>query len=127
MLGVYRVFRRHWDRMNRFLQIILTYHIVCGGWLLFRAETASQAREMAAAVFTNFQITHMLAAAGDLIKVILPLMMLLFIQISQSRANDSLVVLRWLPYFRYPLFWILIFLIVGTGSLQEAPFLYFQF
>ena len=39
------------------LQMLITFHLVCIGWLLFRSQTISQAWEMFARIFTDFRMT----------------------------------------------------------------------
>ncbi|MDP6882854.1 MAG: MBOAT family O-acyltransferase, partial [Rhodospirillales bacterium] len=46
MIWAYYTIRKHWDRMHVFVQMILTFHLACGGWLIFRATSMGQAAEM---------------------------------------------------------------------------------
>jgi len=68
LLCAYRPFRRPkgapppaWPR--RLLQIIVMFNLACFGWLLFRAQTITQAWEMCRLIFTDFRITPF-AVAG---------------------------------------------------------------
>lgn len=55
---------------------IVTFHFVCLGWLLFRAETTSQAWNMLALIFANLEGTPFSAfASATIVLYVLPLML----------------------------------------------------
>jgi len=119
--------KKYWDRMPVIIQIFLMFHVACGGWLVFRAESLSMASEMASALVTNFNFVYPSEFMIILSKVALPLVILLIIQFFQDSKNDTLVVISWPSYLKYPFYCGLVLLIVGIGDLSDRPFLYFQF
>jgi D-alanyl-lipoteichoic acid acyltransferase DltB (MBOAT superfamily) len=119
--------RKYWDRMNAFVRIILTFHIVCGGWLVFRAPTLGQAMDMFNGVFTNFSVASNPQFYGSFLEVLAYSSVLIIVQLFQERHDETLIVLAWPSYVRYAFFALLGSLIVVFGDFGGRPFIYFQF
>lgn len=127
MIGIYYLIRHHWDRMNVFLQIFLNYQIACIGWLIFRTSSIEQAWEMLKSIALNFHFTQLIALKVSIINFLAFTSILITIQIFQDWKNDTLIVLRLHPVFRYAYYSMLGALILAFGSFDERPFIYFQF
>ena len=123
----YYLFKRTWDRMSRLVQIFLTFHIACVGWLIFRAPTLGQSLDMFLSLFTNFKLDLSLLPQYIGIQVFFLVLILVTVQIFQERKNDALVVLTWPAYIRYPFMALLFILIIVFGDFGGRPFIYFQF
>ena len=102
-----------------------TFHAVCFGWLLFRAESMQVVAGMLHAMvqkprlfpeFTSW--LFQLAVLG------LPL---LAVQILQERTNDSLAPLRLSIVPRTALYMLLILLFLLLANTGSRAFIYFQF
>jgi len=126
MIWGYYYVRKGWDKLNPYLQILLTYHLACGGWLIFRANSMGQAVDMVKSLFTNFNPTNPVLADMGL-KIITFSAILIVIQIFQDWKKDTVIVLR-LPVFAQLTFFVFIVsLALVFGDFSDRPFIYFQF
>ena len=114
---------------RRVVGILVTFHVVCFGWILFRADSMQTVGEMLTQIFTNFHpevFTQFVAGY----KGVFFLMVLGYVLHFMPRSADSLMQ-RWVS--RSPLFvqaFILaasIFIVVQLKSAGVQPFIYFQF
>ena len=127
MIGVYYLTRHYWDKMNLFLQIFLNYQIVCLGWMIFRADTMEQAWEMLKSILVSFSFAQVVDLKISLIKFLAFTTILITVQIFQDWKNDTLIIFRLPPAFRYAYYSLLGTLILVFGNFEERPFIYFQF
>ncbi len=108
-----------------FLKIILFFHVILLGWLLFRAQSVTQITAMATALFSNCQLMQQ-----DLlpwIKFIFIISPLLLVQIGQWKSKNLMFMYQlplWPKTFCYAL---MIYLLLGWGVMDTVEFLYFQF
>jgi len=107
------------------LKMIVFFHLMVLGWLLFRAESIHQIGEMLYALFTNFKFD------GQLIKswikagaFILPLVS---VQIWQYRSNDLMVMYKQQWLLKTFLYAVMTYLLIGWGVMNAQEFIYFQF
>ena len=114
---------------RRVVGILVTFHVVCFGWILFRADSMQTVGEMLTQIFTNFHpevFTQFVAGY----KGVFFLMVLGYVLHFMPRSADSLIQ-RWVS--RSPLLvqaFILaasIFIVVQLKSAGVQPFIYFQF
>jgi D-alanyl-lipoteichoic acid acyltransferase DltB (MBOAT superfamily) len=112
------------SRAWRALGVLLTFHLVCAGWLLFRAESLAHAGALAAALASA-------PAAGLAGSWLLPLLALLLplalIEGAQAKSGDPEVVLRWPLPLRTLVYAGVFAGLVLLGEDFGEPFLYFQF
>jgi hypothetical protein len=113
--------------MNPFVQIILTYHLACVGWLIFRAPSLDQAGQMLASIFVNFRAVDSTALGQGALTLAALTSIPLGVQLFQEWKNDTLVVLSWPRIFRDAFIILLVILIVAFGEFGGRPFIYFQF
>ncbi|MGD9873492.1 MAG: MBOAT family protein [Kiritimatiellia bacterium] len=111
----------------RVVHTIGFFHLVCLGWLLFRAESLSQIGSMLSALFTNFVwpdqavLTNLLAAIfffGGLMMII---------EWFQFRTSDLYVVLKWPVAVRVIVYLLMFYGLVIFGVQDAQSFIYFQF
>jgi len=126
-IWLYYYTRKYWDWLAWPVQIFLTYLVACGGWVFFRARDLDQALAMLKAVFTNIDFANIGLLADDIIKFAALVSILVTIQVFQDRAKDTLIVLRWPAFIRYPLFMLMGVLVLVYGDFGDRPFIYFQF
>ena len=101
-----------------------TFLLVCLGWVLFRAESLTQAGQLLHALVSRTT----LGVAGDWLAPLFGLITpVLFVQILQARSGDLDVVLRGPVWLRASVYTLLFFGIVLLGEDFGTPFLYFQF
>ena len=122
----YYQWRKPWDSMNRYVQIVLTFHLVCVGWLIFRAPTLAQAWEMGIDLFSNWQIGDMEFLTA-LLKFVAFASILFVVQIIEEVKDDRLVLMRLPKPLLVPLYAGMGALILAFGHFGERKFIYFQF
>ncbi|HJR07925.1 MAG TPA: MBOAT family O-acyltransferase [Pyrinomonadaceae bacterium] len=81
---------------GRLVAMFLMFHLVCLGWLLFRAESAGQAWSMLGRMFTDFRVTSF--AVSCLALVVFYAAPLMIYEFWLDRRNDLLELtrVRWL-------------------------------
>ncbi len=104
---------------------LVTIHLVCYGWLLFRARSFGQIRTMTWALATDWRISADVAAWGwALAGFALPLALLH----GYEWWKDDLLAVPKLPLIpRYVVYGAVFYLILLFGSYGGAQFIYFQF
>ncbi len=112
-------------KIIRFLNILLFFHLVCLGWLFFRASSAGQAFAMLQSFWLRFDPaqTYFLGLFHFLF-LIAPL---LAAQIFEARWKDSLFIFRYPAPLRGLVYFILLQLIIIFGVRDSVTFIYFQF
>jgi len=110
---------------SRWFRIIVTFHLVCLSWLLFRAESMTQVWTMLAAIFSDFRITQ-LAIASFAMLLFYAGPLIAYEAWIQKRENPlTLARLNWLPRslaYSYCAMMLLFF-----SPLETNEFIYFQF
>jgi len=135
LLCLYRPFQRReadpasqpqpWPAWKRILAIAVTFHLVCAGWLLFRAESLSQAWTLATLVVTRFHLTPY--AVFSLAMIAFYAVPLLAFEAWVERQKDMLSLVRarvWVRGFAYSYVAVML-LYFGPEVAHE--FIYFQF
>jgi alginate O-acetyltransferase complex protein AlgI len=110
----------------RVLGWALMFHLTCLGWLIFRARTGHQLRELASSLIGDF------APSGvDLYGVLVPLLLytmpLLLVHACEAYFNDVLVVRRLPIGVRYSVYAATFYLTMLFGNFGGSDFIYFQF
>lgn len=105
------------------LRIFVTFHLICLGWLLFRAESLDQAFGMLGAIVSQPAIPPS-AVFMPLLVLILPL---LAYQVAQYVSRDLDVVARTPWYVRSVLYTLLFYAFILGGEFGGGQFIYFQF
>lgn len=114
---------------RRYLGRIVTFHLVCLSWVLFRADTIDQAIEVINQIRFNFHpevIWQFIVGY----KMVVFLMLIGYIAhfISQARINTLQRRLLALPFWGQTLLLVLvIFILIQMRSTEIQPFIYFQF
>ena len=126
LLAVHHWTRERWPRLGAGIwlpvKIIFFFHLVCLGWLLFRAQSMAQVFQMLSALFFHFDISK---AAVPWELMCIPI--LLAVQTGQYRRGDLGFMFK-LPVWQKGLFYyacLLLIIIFGVTGAQE--FIYFQF
>lgn len=107
------------------LQTFVMFHLVCLGWLFFRADNVGQAFGMLGKVMSNFQVTPFVGSAFvSLLFYVLPL---LIFEAWLERSGDLLKVLKihWLA--RAAFYSYLVLMLWFFPSPTQYEFVYFQF
>ncbi len=112
-------------RLSVVAGVVFFFHLTLIGWLLFRAETITQAWQMLLSLFVTLPEPSVLTAG--MAKVGLYLAPLVIVQICQLRSDDPEVVRSWHPLARAVWYALLLWGILVFGSFGKQAFIYFQF
>jgi alginate O-acetyltransferase complex protein AlgI len=105
---------------------LVMFHLTCYGWLIFRAESASQIGAMTASLLGGFQPAS-LDVDGLLVPLLLHVTPFVLVHAAEARHNDLLVVPRLSPAVRYSVYAATCYLTLLFGNFGGAEFIYFQF
>ena len=117
----------HW--WNRIVGVVLTFHIVCFGWLLFRAEDMQTVELMLHQIFTAFNpdmIPQFVEGYRFIFWMILAGYLLHFLPKWLSRMAQNLVTAAPL-IVQVVLVAVMIWSVMQIKSSDIQPFIYFQF
>ncbi len=113
----------------RMLGMILTFHIVCLGWLLFRAPDMQTCGVMLSSIFTDFDAKNIIGVietfTGVFCVMAIGYMMHFVpqkIQINLIKRFESLSI-----YSLMAIFVVVIWIVMQLKSSDVQPFIYFQF
>ncbi|MFC1712620.1 MBOAT family O-acyltransferase [Candidatus Poribacteria bacterium] len=118
------------DSSLKIVRIFITFHLVCFGWVFFRANSLSDAVHIIRNIPINILNTSRLVKPlGEFwfMIALLSIAVLLFAQVLQRSKpgmqflNVKPIALRWSCYY------LIIFAIVLLGVMEENQFIYFQF
>jgi D-alanyl-lipoteichoic acid acyltransferase DltB (MBOAT superfamily) len=119
-------------RLLLYIRIILFFHLICLGWLIFRAQSITQALNMARDIFCNFLIPHNFL--HTVFYVIFCIFLLLIVEIFQFIKNDLLIVMKSSVYCKTIFVLAIVYLslyvmILGNEACIGGgrEFIYFQF
>jgi alginate O-acetyltransferase complex protein AlgI len=107
------------------LQAVAMFHLVCIGWIFFRAESIGQAFAMIGALGHGFEITDFALYAGTLLVFFVT--PLLAYEWYVFRRRDMTVVLSRPAWQRVTLYGYLAGMVVVFPPLTQQVFIYFQF
>jgi len=104
----------------------LMFHFTCFGWLIFRARSWRQLRDMTGSLFFEFA-----PSTADLHGIVVPLVLfttpLLLVHACEAYFNDVLVVRRLPIGVRYSVYAATFYLTMLFGNFGGSDFIYFQF
>jgi D-alanyl-lipoteichoic acid acyltransferase DltB (MBOAT superfamily) len=105
------------------LRIFVTFHLVCLGWLFFRAGSMEQALGMLSAIAHRFAIP----ASAYILPISLAILPLLIVQIAQYLSDDLDIIGRTPWYVRSVFYTACFYAFVLAGEFGGSQFIYFQF
>ena len=105
------------------LRIVVTFHLVCLGWLIFRAGSLEQAAGMLMAI----AVRPAIPIAAYLVPVALTIIPLWLVQYVQYTSGDLDVIARTPWYVRSAFYTACFYAIVLLGQFGGQQFIYFQF
>jgi alginate O-acetyltransferase complex protein AlgI len=115
------------DRIDRAcwtgLRVFVTFHLVCLGWLIFRASSMEQVAGMLRAMIQRPAIP----AAAYLVPVAAAIIPLWLVQFFQYASDDLDVIARTPWYVRSVFYTACFYAIVLGGEFGGQQFIYFQF
>lgn len=111
----------------RVVHTVVFFHLVCLGWLFFRAESLAQIGTMLSALFTNFVWPDQIILENLLSAILFFGGFMMVIEWFQFRANDLYVVLKWPVALRVLVYLFMFYGLVIFGVQDAQRFIYFQF
>jgi hypothetical protein len=102
---------------------VFTFHLVCAGWLLFRAESLHQAAGMISAILYHPAIP----IASYLLPVTFLIIPLWLVQLVQYTTRDLNFIARTPWYVRSMFYAACFYAIILAGQFGGRQFIYFQF
>jgi alginate O-acetyltransferase complex protein AlgI len=106
------------------LRIFITFHLVCLGWLIFRAGSMKQALGMLSAIVHRPAIP----AASHLLPVLVVIVPMLVVQVAQYASKDLDVIARAPWYVRSGFYTACFYAFILGGAFDSGKqFIYFQF
>jgi len=108
------------------LRTILFFHLVCLGWLFFRANSFTQALQMLQSIFINVHI-YGCGLSYQALKILFCVWFLLVIEYVQYRRDNLTFILHSSMPVRAGFYYICVFLLIFFGADAGRQFIYFQF
>lgn len=105
------------------IKVLFFFHLICLGWLIFRAQSIGQAYGMLKSLIYDFNIVRGLGFKDFLIYTWL----LLIIEYICYIKNDLNIVLKWPVLIRFAVYLIIYILLTIYGAESGHEFIYFQF
>jgi D-alanyl-lipoteichoic acid acyltransferase DltB (MBOAT superfamily) len=115
------------EKIWRGARIVFFFHLVCLGWLLFRAQTLEQMMHMFHSVVFNFHIMPDSGIGAMFSQMISYLIVIVTVQVVQYWKNDPMVVLKSNIVVRTIVYYLCLVSIAIGGVINATPFIYFQF
>jgi alginate O-acetyltransferase complex protein AlgI len=109
---------------RRVIKIIVTFNLVCLGWIIFRAETISKAWGMISGLF-RLQGSVDPGKALLLLIFTLPLIFIETLQLLSGR--DDLFGIRWIPRPVKAIIFAVLFYLLAFYGISTQSFIYAQF
>jgi len=110
-----------------FIRVIFFFHLVCLGWLIFRAQSMEQVFQMLYGLVFNFHIAKGLGLYVAFNGIITTIWLLLIIQLLQFLRKDLLVIFKWHWLVQVFVYFMIYFLLINYGASGGKEFIYFQF
>lgn len=107
------------------IRVIFFFHIICLGWLIFRAQSISQLVTMLGALIFNFKGAEQ--SFGFTLKIISLIWLLVIVQIFQFIKSDQLFILKQNWTIRAAFYCLIFYLILIFGVTDGREFIYFRF
>lgn len=114
---------------RRVIGVLVTFHLVCFGWILFRADSMQTVGEMLTQIFTNFHPEVFMQFVVGYKGVFVLMVVGYILHFLPKSAENSLqaVVTRSPLLVQAVMLAIAIFVVVQFKSAGVQPFIYFQF
>ena len=110
--------------ITSFLSWLVTFHIVCFGWLFFYPSGIKNTLTVLTKVFGDFQFGSFIPHLRGLLVYIF---VLVVVEIWQAIKKDEFAVLKTNFVFKAVFYWLTFWLLFGAGSSANLPFIYFGF
>lgn len=117
------------SRLNRFLSVFLTFHVVTAAWIFFRAQNMRKARQMISQILYNFEvelIPRMIVSYQEIFGVIALGFILHWLPAGfKERYRGWFIQTPWMVKVLAVILLVIIIYQVKSAAIQ--PFIYFKF
>lgn len=138
LLIIHRLLRPWLEKMSRpksaiaeniwfYIRLTFFFHLVCIGWLFFRAQSATQAIEMLRGLLFNFNFARGMSIKCNLVLFIFYVWLLFIVQFLQFIKNDLMVMYKSDHYLKPIFYFICFYSMLLYGVTGGKEFIYFQF
>lgn len=132
IMGRFSSFKQLGSQMSPFrrvLGVVFTFHLVCFGWIFFRAESMQTAGEVLSQIFTNFHPEVFTQFVMGYKSVTFLMVIGFILHFTPKRAGLAVqnIVTRSPLFIQALMLIILIFIVIQVKSAGVQPFIYFQF
>ncbi|MDR3632399.1 MAG: MBOAT family protein [Isosphaeraceae bacterium] len=107
----------------KLVRMFVTFHLICAGWLIFRATSLTQVSGMLAAIATRLTVP----SATYVVPALAAIVPLLMVQVAQYVSKDLDVIARTPWYVRSAFYTACFYAFVIAGEFGGGQFIYFQF
>lgn len=131
-------------KLHKIFNIIITFSLICVGWIFFRANSLADAFYIIQDVFLNFTdvlVSFSKVGSGNnilqlnelginfdvFVISVLSILFLVFIHFVQEHVKVRQFLSEKAIYIRWPVYIVIIFAILLFGIFEEKEFIYFQF
>lgn len=125
LIGGYYFTKKYWDKIEKNLQIFLTFNLACIGWLIFRSEGLAHSYDLLKILFINWEINQL--TIQYFFKFLI-LFIGLFIHEIIEEIKNKRYAISFLPkIFQYSIYTIIVISMFMFGQFGVKKFIYFQF
>ena len=125
LIGGYYFIKKYWDKLEKNLQIFLTFNLACIGWLIFRSEDLLHSWTLIKSIFSPWEFDDNFYSY---LKQFSILVLALFVHEIIEEIKNKRYAIFYLPkllqYFIYTFITIIMLLF---GQFGAKKFIYFQF
>jgi alginate O-acetyltransferase complex protein AlgI len=109
------------------IRVIFFFHLICLGWLVFRARSMTQFFEMLQGLLFNFKISYGAGIKRIALNIIFFLLIPITIQLFQYVKKNLLIVRQFSGVTRAIFYVVCYYLLILYGVTSGQEFIYFQF
>lgn len=132
IMGRFKGFKQTGEEMGfvrRFIGTVFTFHVVCFGWIFFRADSMQTVKEILMQIFTNFhpEIFIQFITGYSMVSALMLLGYIVHFMPKKADAFVQGIVTRSPLLVQALMLIVTIFIVVQFKSAGVQPFIYFQF
>ena len=115
------------SRLIRWAQVAIFFHLVCLGWIIFRANSISQFFEMCHGLVAGWDLPRDANVTLMIKSLVVFCPMLLLVEAFEEFKDDAMAVLRLPSFARAAVYYLIFYSLTIFGVTGAQNFVYFQF
>ena len=112
-------------RIPKFIGMVVTFHLICYGCLMFRSNSLDQIIFLSSSLFSNFHLTSL--SIYWMSQIFIFSWLLILVEVIQYKRGDLDLILHISPWWQGLFYLTLSFMILLFGVAGGKEFVYFQF